>query len=98
MFALKQYAEKGAGLVALVDIQPGEDGREGPLRVQLFGLFQKSCCCPHRVLYWTATDSWKFLRPPKKSPTVNLAIQECQIDVGDFLGGCLTHFQDSDCG
>ena len=30
LFALKQFAEKGAGLVALVDIQPGEDGREGP--------------------------------------------------------------------
>ena len=30
MFALKQYGEKGTGLVALVDIQPGEDGRDGP--------------------------------------------------------------------
>ena len=75
MFALKQFAEKGAGLVALVDIQPGEDGREGPLRVQLFGLFQKSCC-PHRILYWPATDSLKCFRPPKKLLAVNLAGQE----------------------
>ena len=74
--------------------------------VEKISNYKKSWCCPHQVLNWPPTDSWKCFGSLKKSPpsiwqsnnvtfwAQALTLLDWQIDGGNFRGGP-KHFQES---